>query len=266
MTTLTVALAQLSTGADPDANLDLMAGYVERAAATGAQLVVFPEAAMRCFGLPLAEIAEPVDGPWAARLARIATDAGVVVLAGMFTPGSGGRVRNTLLAVGPGVEAAYDKIHLYDAYGFAESDTVEAGTALVTVLVGGVTVGLTTCYDVRFPGVYTGLAERGATVIAVASSWGAGPGKVDQWQVLTRARALDSTTFVLAAGQADPEVAGVPHKATAPTGVGFSAVVSPTGGVLGELGAEPGLLTVTLDLTEIDTARAALPVLANRRM
>lgn len=266
MTTLTVALAQLSTGADPGANLDLMAGYVERAAAADARLVVFPEAAMRCFGLPLAEIAEPVDGPWATRLARIAADAGVVVVAGMFTPGTGGRVRNTLRAVGPGVDAAYDKIHLYDAFGFAESDTVEAGTEPASIVVDGVTVGLTTCYDVRFPGLYTALAERGATVIVVASSWGAGPGKIDQWQLLTRARALDCTSYIVAVDQSDPEVAGVPHRPTAPTGVGHSAVVAPTGRVLDELGTGPGLLVTTLDLSEIESARAVLPVLANRRM
>ena len=72
------------------------------------------------------------------------------------------------------------------------------------IMVGDVAVGLTTCYDVRFPGLYTTLAERGAQITCVAASWGAGPGKVDQWRLLTRARALDSTTFVVAAGQADP--------------------------------------------------------------
>ncbi len=107
-------------------------------------------------------------------------------------------------AVGPGVDAHYDKIHLFDAFGFRESDTVEAGREPVMIMVGDVAVGLTTCYDVRFPGLYTALADRGAQVTCVAASWGAGPGKIDQWRLLTRARALDSTTFVVAAGQADP--------------------------------------------------------------
>ena len=89
--------------------------------------MVFPEATMRRFGLPLAEIAEPTDGPWATRLDAIAAEHDVVVVAGMFTPADDGRVHNTLRAVGPGVDAAYDKIHLFDAFGFRESDTVAPG-------------------------------------------------------------------------------------------------------------------------------------------
>jgi predicted amidohydrolase len=183
----------------------------------------------------------------------------------MFTPGDEDRVRNTLLAVGPGGTAHYDKIHLFDAFGFAESDTVAAGDEPVVIDVAGVPVGLTTCYDVRFPGLYTRLADQGAAVVCVAASWAAGPGKVDQWQLLTRARALDSTTFVLAAGQADPSTVGAEPAPGAPAGVGHSAAISPRGEVLAELGAEPGLLVVDLDLDEVTSARQAIPVLANRR-
>ena len=101
------------------------------------------------------------------------------------------------------------------------------------------------CYDVRFPGLYTRLAELGAQVICVAASWGAGPGKVEQWQLLTRARALDCTSYLVAAAQADPAAAGSGSRAagldgSAPTGVGYSAVISPRGEVLQSLGAEPG--------------------------
>ena len=265
MTMFRVALAQILAGPDPQANLDLVAEQVDRAAEAGAALVVFPEATMRCFGLPLIPIAEPVDGPWATRLRGIADDAGLVVVAGMFTPGAGGRVRNTLRAVGPGVDAHYDKIHLFDAFGFRESDTVEPGTEPVMIKVGDVAIGLTTCYDVRFPGLYTTLAEPGAQIICVAASWGAGPGKVEQWRLLTRARALDSTTFVVAAGQADPAVDGTEQRGSAPTGTGFSAAISPRGEVLDELGPERGLLVTDLDLDQVETARAAIPVLANRR-
>jgi predicted amidohydrolase len=114
---------------------------------------------MRRFGLPLADIAEPVDGPWSQQLRKIAEHDQVVVVAGMFTPGAAGRVRNTLRAVGPGVDAYYDKIHLFDAFGFRESDTVAPGAEPVMITVGGTNVGLTTCYDVRFPGLYVRLAE-----------------------------------------------------------------------------------------------------------
>jgi len=91
-------------------------------------------------------------------------------------------------------------------------------------------------------------------------------GKNEQWQLLTRARALDSTTFVLAAGQADPGPTGRGSSGTAPTGIGHSAVISPRGDVLQELGPEPGLLVIDLDLDSIAETRRAIPVLANARI
>ena len=103
---------------------------------------------------------------------------------------------------------SYDKIHLFDAFGFAESDTVAPGDEPVTIEVDGLTVGLATCYDLRFPGLFQLLADRGATLVVVPASWGAGPGKREQWDLLVRARALDSTTFVAACGQADPTTVG----------------------------------------------------------
>lgn len=260
-----IALAQLVSGADPSANLDQVAELTARAAGAGADLVLFPEATMRAFGRSLTDIAEPLDGPWATRLRAVAADRGLVVVAGMFTPRDDGRVTNTLLVTGPGVEAHYDKIHLFDAFGFAESDTVAPGAELVLVQVAGVVVGLTTCYDVRFPGLFGTLADRGAQVIALCASWGAGPGKVDQWELLVRARALDCTTFIAAVGQADPATRGIRPAGSSPTGIGHSMMVSPSGVVLAELGAEPGLLLTEIDPAEVDDVRRLLPVLANRR-
>jgi deaminated glutathione amidase len=266
MNTLRVAVAQILSGSDPQENLELVATQTAEAAESGAQLVVFPEATMRRFGLPLAEIAEPVDGPWAKQLREIAEQQQLVVAAGMFSPSADGRVNNTLRVVGPGVDAHYHKIHLFDAFGFRESETVAPGAEPAVITVGGVNVGLTLCYDVRFPGLYTRLAELGAQVICVAASWGAGPGKVEQWQLLTRARALDCTSYLVAAAQADPAAAGIPLDGGAPTGVGYSAVISPRGEVLRSLGAEPGMLVADLDLDLVEQTRAAIPVLANRRI
>jgi deaminated glutathione amidase len=161
--TLRVALAQILSGSDPQENLELVATYAAEAAAQGAQLVIFPEATMRRFGLPLAEIAEPVDGGWAQQLGKIAEHHQLVIIAGMFTPGEDGRIHNTLRAVGPDVDAYYNKIHLFDAFGFRESDTVAPGTEPVMITVGETKVGLTTCYDVRFPGLYMALAEQGGS-------------------------------------------------------------------------------------------------------
>ncbi|MGW9415963.1 carbon-nitrogen hydrolase family protein [Arthrobacter cupressi] len=266
-----IALAQIITGRDLAANLEQLEDYARQAKDGGAGLVVFPEATMRAFGNSLTDIAEDTDGPWAAAVRRIAAELGIVIVAGMFTPGraadgsSNGKVRNTLLATGPGVEASYDKIHLFDAFGFAESDTVDAGTAPVTFDAGGLTFGLATCYDIRFPALFTANAARGAVVNIVSASWGSGPGKVDQWQLLARARAVDTTTFVLACGQGDPATQGVEPKGAAPTGVGHSMVVSPFGEVLESLGGAPGLLFADLDPAVVQEARSKLPVLANRR-
>lgn len=260
-----IALAQILAGDDPAVNLEVLARHVARAAEQGASLVVFPEATMCRFGVPLGPVAEPLDGPWATRVRELAAEHDVVVAAGMFTPADGGRVTNTLLVTGRGVDTSYDKIHLYDAFGFAESDTVAPGAEAVTVTVDGVTIGLTVCYDVRFPELFRALADRGASVVLVPASWGAGPGKVDQWRLLAQARALDATVFVAAADQADPAALGE-DAGTAPRGVGHSLVASPWGVVVDELDAGPGLLVVDVDPGEVESVRARLPVLANRRL
>jgi predicted amidohydrolase len=259
-----IALAQIAATADPAENLDIVADGAKRAAAAGAAIVVFPEATMCAFGHPLGPIAEPLSGPWAQRVRAIAAEAGLTVVVGMFTPAADGRVHNTLLATGGGVEESYDKIHLFDAFGFAESRTVAAGTRPVSITVDGVTVGLATCYDLRFPGLFQVLAGRGARVIVVPASWGAGPGKREQWDLLVRARALDSTAFVVACGQADPASVGR-EAGKAPTGIGASAVVGPLGSIQDQLGAEPDVLVADLDLDAVEKARAVVPVLANRR-
>ncbi|KLO42676.1 carbon-nitrogen hydrolase family protein [Mycobacterium nebraskense] len=260
-----IALAQILSGTDPAANLELVREYSGRAADAGAQLVVFPEATMCRFGVPLAPIAEPVDGPWATGVRRVATDRGITVVAGMFTPAGDGRVKNTLIAAGPGSpndpDAHYDKIHLYDAFGFTESRTVAPGREPVVITVAGVRVGLTVCYDIRFPGLYTELARRGAQLIAVCASWGAGPGKLDQWMLLARARALDSTSYVAAAGQADP---GESLTASgAPTGVGGSLVASPFGEVVASAGSGPQLVVADIDVDRVAKARESIAVLRN---
>lgn len=255
-----IALAQLLSGADPDANLQLVHDYTGRAADSGAALVVFPEATMCRFGVPLAPIAEPLDGPWASTVRRIAEHAGTTVVAGMFTPADAGRVTNTLIAAGPGTDAHYHKIHLYDAFGFAESRKVAPGVDPVVITVDGVGIGLTTCYDIRFPALYTELARRGAELITVCASWGAGPGKTDQWTLLARARALDSTSFIAAAGQADP---GADLESKAPTGVGASLIASPLGEVVASAGTEPELVIADIDVGAVAAARKTIPVLHN---
>jgi predicted amidohydrolase len=259
-----IAVAQILSGTNPADNLQLVRDYTGRAADAGATLVVFPEATMCRFGVPLAPIAEPVDGPWADGVRRIAADANITVIVGMFTPADDGRVANTLLAAGPGSpnqpDTHYDKIHLYDAFGFTESRTVAPGRGPVVITVDGVGVGLSTCYDIRFPELFTTLARRGAQLITVSASWASGRGKLEQWTLLARARALDCTSYIVAAGQADP---GEPLASSAPTGVGGSLVVSPFGEVVASAGADPQLLVADLALDQVAKARETIAVLRN---
>jgi len=262
-----IASAQILSGTDPAANLQLVRDYSRQAAEAGAKLVVFPEATMCRFGVPLSPVAEPVDGPWADGVRRIATESHITVVAGMFTPAGDGRVKNTLIAAGPDhpdqLTAHYDKIHLYDAFGFTESRTVAPGHEPVVITVDGIGVGLTICYDIRFPQLYTELARRGAQLIAVCASWGSGPGKLDQWTLLARARALDSMSYVVAAGQADPGDA-YGSGSGAPTGVGGSLVVSPLGEVVASAGPQPQLVVADIDVDRVAEARKSIAVLSNR--
>lgn len=256
-------MSQFAADTDPRRNLEHISRTLSR---TGdASIVVFPEATMARFGIPLGPIAEPLDGPWATAVRKLADEAEVLVVAGMFTPSPDGRVTNTLLITGRGVDTYYDKIHLFDAFGFAESKTVAPGDRLVVAEVDDVTVGFATCYDIRFPGLFQKLADEGAVVTIVPASWGAGPGKREQWELLVRARALDSTTWIVACGQADPATIGQEVSGKAPTGVGYSAVVSPLGEIRAQLGPEPGLLFFDVDPDEVAEARKIVPVLANRK-
>ncbi|KAK1178051.1 carbon-nitrogen hydrolase family protein [Streptomyces sp. NBS 14/10] len=256
-----IALSQLTTGPDPGKNLRLIEEWAQRAADAGARVVVFPEASMACFGTPLAPLAEPLHGPWADGVREIARATGTVIVAGMFTPADGGKVTNTLLATGPGVETSYDKIHLYDAFGYRESDTVAAGSRTTVMDVDGVRLGLATCYDVRFPELFRAHADAGASATLLAASWGAGPGKLDQWELLVRARALDATLWLAAVDQADPGTA----PGSAPTGIGHSRIVGPDGTVRHAMDAEPDLLVADLDIDEVTAVRKNTSVLANRR-
>jgi deaminated glutathione amidase len=266
-----IALAQIQSGTDPDANLSVVEKYSLEAADAGASLVLFPEATMCRFGVPLGPVAQPLDGAWADGVRAVAQRAGITVIAGMFCPSGDGRVTNTLIAAGDGVDAHYDKIHLYDAFGFAESRTVAPGHEPTVISVPGersdggnhdvVQVGLTLCYDIRFPQLYTELATRGAQLITVHASWGTGPGKLDQWTLLARARAIDTTGIVAAVGQAYP---GDDIAAVGPTGVGGSLVSSATGEVIAAAGAEEALVVTDIDLAAAAKARETIAVLRNR--
>lgn len=260
------ALAQINSTTTVADNLEKVRSYTHRAAEAGARFVVFPEATMSAFGPGLRSVAEEHTATWREAMADLAADAGVTVIVGEFAA-TADKVINLLAVYTPdGRRDDYAKIHLYDAFGFKESDTVEPGEEPVVVDIDGEDVGLAICYDIRFPKLFAELSRRGARVAVVAASWGAGRGKVEQWQVLARARALDSNMFVAALGQADPEVSGVAVPEKGPTGVGHSIVSDPFGHVLTALDGQESLEIVDLDLAGADKAAEAVPVLANAKL
>lgn len=256
-----VAVAQFAAGRDVAGNRKRVAELVRRAADGGADLVVLPEAAMHPFGGPaddLAAVAEPVDGPFGTALAEVAADAGVVAVAGMFeaVPGED-RVLNTVLAAGPsGPLGAYRKLHLFDALGWRESERIKPGPGplLVFGVSGELTVGVLTCYDLRFPEMARALADAGATLLALPAAWVCGPLKEAHWLTLATARAIENTCYVAAAGQAPPDFSG------------NSVVVDPMGVHLARLGETDGAVAVAEATAErVAEVRRVLPVLANRR-
>ena len=268
-----IALVQTATGSDKMENFAHLAPLVRDAAKQGATLIVLPEASSQAFEQGRLDTqAEELDGPFATGMRELADELGVTIVAGMFRPADTvehdgktiNRVHNTALITGGGVHTGYDKIHTYDAFNYRESDTVRPGSELVTFDHQGVTVGVATCFDIRFPEQFQALADRSAQVVVVPTSWADGPGKVEQWRTLTAARALDAGVFIAAAGQARPDHATKAGEASGPTGAGHSVVVSPTGVRLAEAGYGPETLIVEIDPEQAAQARKQLPLAAMR--
>ena len=254
MNTLRVAQVQQAADLDPAVNRGRLAELVPE----DTDLVVLPEAYARDFGEAGSDVsafAEPVDGPFATEVARVADARGTTVVAGMFESGKDpDRPFNTLVVRGA-TEAAYRKIHLYDSFGYRESDRLTAGDVEPLVVeIGGFAVGLMTCYDLRFPELARALVDRGAEVLVVPAAWVAGPRKVEHWRTLVRARAIENTVFVAAVGQPGPRYSG------------HSLVVDPLGDVVAEGGEGPEVLAATLHRDVLAEARRTNPSLANRRM
>jgi predicted amidohydrolase len=251
---LRVRAVQVASGLDPAENRGRLRELVQ----PGADLVVLPEAFARDFGeagSDVSEYAEAPDGPFGTELSRVADEAGTTVVAGMFeTSADIRRPHNTLLARG-GAQAAYRKIHLYDSFGYRESDRLTAGELEPAVVsIGGFRLGLQTCYDLRFPELSRALVDQGADVLVVPAAWVAGPRKVDHWRTLVRARAIENTAYVVAAAQPGPRYTG------------HSMVVGPLGDVLAEAGEDEETLEATLTREGLEEARRTNPSLANRRL
>ena len=240
-----------------------MSEFAGRAAAAGTRLLVLPEGSLvRFLDDPAAAVrcAQPVDGEFGTAVVDASRRHGIAVAAGMFTPHEG-RARNTLLVADRGeLVAVYHKVHLYDAFAYLESDLVEPGTETPPVVeIDGVPIGFATCYDLRFPELFRVLVDRGAQVLAVASAWVAGPLKEEHWLTLLRARAIENTSYVVAADQSGRK------------GIGRSAAFDPMGLPLLDLGTADGVHRRRRRVAGPDrrgaahAARAAAPPVPGRR-
>ena len=265
-----VAAIQMTSVDDVAANLASAAKWVAQAAEQGAELVVLPEnfAFLRREGEPV-PCAQSLDGEIVATLREWARSYQMWIVGGTFheaIPGDA-RVSNTCVAVAPGgdVAAVYRKIHLFDvdlsARGgqvYRESERVAPGAEIASFDTPFGAVGLSVCYDVRFPELYRALARRGVRMLCVPAAFARETGR-DHWEVLLRARAIENQCWVIAPAQCGEHPGG---RLT----YGRSMIVDPWGLVLARSADRPGVILAECQAEEQDRIRAALPVLQHRRL
>jgi predicted amidohydrolase len=265
-TTVRVALVQMNSRDDKAANLERAEALVAQAATWGPDLVVLPE--LWTYLGPAKrhpDVAEAIPGETSDLLGRLASRYGCWLVGGSYLEAveGSGRVCNTSVALSPDGElvARYRKLHLFDVEvdgkTYHESATTAPGDDAVLVDAGRVKVGLTICYDLRFPELYRRLADRGARLVTVPAAFTMETGK-DHWEPLLRARAIENQVFVLAAAQCGPHP---------PVNVcyGNAMIVDPWGVVLARAGYREGVVVADLDLGQQERLRESLPALRHRR-
>jgi predicted amidohydrolase len=267
-------LVQLSVTDDPTANLPVTVDLVRQAADGGATFVLTPEltnglSSSRAHQRSVFRL-EGQDETLAALCAE-AKAAGIWLLVGslgLLTDDADGRFANRSFLIGPdgGIAARYDKIHMFDVNVSAtevyrESEGYRPGSRAVLAETSFATVGMTVCYDVRFPALYRRLAQGGAQVITVPAAFNHITGAA-HWETLLRARAIETGCFVLAPAQTGfhPEANGKGRRTH-----GHSLAIAPWGEVLADAGTDPGVTLVDLDLTRVAEARGRVPSLSHDR-
>ncbi len=263
------ALIQMRSGIDPARNIDDAEAMIREAAAEGAQLIATPETTHLVQRDP-AELAKVIKTPEAdpalVRFADLADSLNIELLIGsMALTGSDGRAVNRSMLFGPDgqTRASYDKIHMFDVSlgageNYRESDTYQPGDTAVMVDLAEVKLGLTICYDLRFAALYRKLAKAGANVLTVPSAFTQPTGRA-HWEVLLRARAIETGSYVIAPAQ------GGKHEDGRKTW-GHSMVVDPWGEVIGHLDHDaPGILYAEIDTAKSDKARERIPALIGDR-
>jgi predicted amidohydrolase len=262
-----VACVQMTSRQDKDANLERARALVARAASTGADVVVLPEKwNLVGSGDDFRAAAEPLaGGPSTAAMAEWARTLGVTLVGGSITERREGREKlsNTSCVFDAEGElvAVYRKIHLFDVEVggnvYRESEAEEPGSDPVVAHAEDWAIGLTVCYDVRFPELYRILALEGAVLVTVPAHFTTPTGK-DHWHVLLRARAIENQYYVAAAGQVGETIRGKPA-------YGRSLIVDPWGIVLAQAPDEETVITAEIDRARMRHIRATLPSLANRQ-
>ena len=253
-----ISLGQFHLSSHWQRNADQCSALMVQAEQQQAALLVLPEAVLATdIGDPSCVIreAQSLDGPFLRQLLAVSATQSLVTVLTLHVPTQEGRVANVLVALQQGkIIARYHKLHLYDAFTMKESTNVDAGSALPPVItVGDMSVGVMTCYDLRFPEVAKSLALRGAELIVVPAAWVKGPHKERHWETLISARALDTTCYVAAVSECGPR------------NVGCSMVADPLGVVIARAAEAPALVFADLSRERLESVRAALPVLENGR-
>ena len=259
------AAIQLNSTGDAERNRASAERLVREAAGLGARLVVLPEKWNRlCEPERMAAAAEPLDGPSTAWACELARELGIDLVAGSIVERGADANHNTSVHVGPdgGVRAAYRKLHMFDVevagHVYRESEHERAGEEVVACeLADGTRLGLSVCYDLRFPELYRELSRRGARVLAVPSAFTLATTR-DHWEVLLRARAIENQAFVVAANQVGEHPPGLRSG-------GRSMIVDPWGVVLAQAPDGEAAVVAELDLARQDEVRAKLPALEHRR-
>jgi predicted amidohydrolase len=268
MASFQAGAVQMAATGDKERNRAVAARLVRAAAAAGARLVVLPEV----FGWrgPRNEEAleaETIPGPTTEGLARLARELGIHLVAGSLLErgGPGGRVYNTSCLLSPAgdIVARYRKIHLFDVdlpgrVQVRESDTRAPGTEVVVADTPFCPIGLSVCYDLRFPELYRRLARGGAALVTVPSAFTAPTGRA-HWETLMRARAIENQLFVVAANQFGPNAHGFEDW-------GDSMVVDPWGEILARVRDGEGIAVARIDLERLATVRREMPCLAHARL
>lgn len=266
-------LIQLCSSDRPEENLTAAAALIRHAAAEGAELVLTPEVT-NCVSLSRSHqhevLRQEADDPVLAGLRDLAAELEIHLLIGSLAlKTDGARFANRSFLIGPdgAVIARYDKIHMFDVEidggeAYRESDGFRPGEQAVNAPLPGAILGMTICYDLRFPALYRALAQAGAGILSVPSAFTVPTGRA-HWQPLLRARAIETGSFVLAPAQTGTHPAGDERRQRRT--YGHSLVVDPWGKVLLDMGEAPGAACVDLDLSAIARARARIPSLTHDR-